>query len=203
GGPPPRPHRGGGEGGGGRAPSRAGGGVGGPATTALSRIARTSTTDSSSFSPLAMANLLDELEEPLQQTELSPAAQHGERQQQGDVAERREAPPAREPRREAIDEAEEAAARRDVIARKELAEEAEMRADHCASLDQEDQGGEREQHARDGSGGGAEGDSVDPREDGGDAPLHGGQHVGLRHLDADDLVVLRVGVHLPQIVALA
>src|SRR5215475_2796598 len=80
-----------------------------PAIAAFRRTTRTSTSVSRSFESLAMHGLLDELEEPLQEVPLGAAPQEGQRQEQREVADHREAPARQESAEGAVGEADEAA----------------------------------------------------------------------------------------------
>src|SRR5215475_8681761 len=80
-----------------------------PAIAAFRRTTRTSTRVSRSFESVVMHRLLDELEEPLQEVPLGAAPQEGQREEQREVADHREAPARQEAAEDTVGKADDAA----------------------------------------------------------------------------------------------
>src|SRR5678815_4359850 len=142
-----------------------------PAIAAFRRTTRTSTRASRSFVSVAMRRLLDEFEESLQELSLGAAPQEGQREEQGQVADHREAPARQEAAERAVDETDHGAGGGDGVAGQELREQAERRSHHGSALPHEDEGREAQQRPGHQPGRRTERHSVHAGEDLGDAPI--------------------------------
>src|SRR5690349_18069497 len=168
-----------------------------PCTVALSRTIRATRRLSivrGSSIPISIGRVLDELEEAAQQAALDAPARQRHVEEEGRVPEEREAPPDHAAHEGAVQQPHQRPRRRHSVAGEILAEQAEGGPDHRPALDDERHGREEERQAGRGADRARERDAVQAREELGD--------VRLEDLLGDLLVVLGLGVDLPEVVPL-